>query len=264
MAQTTKRLRRDPLAAYEWNVSPMAISPATVTPPRALSFGRPVHPFLGACTPQRGTCANAAALGVQWGTCSSIGPRAHMEDFGVVSAGDADVIFGVYDGHGGAFAAEYCQQQLHMAIRSHSAFPWDVPTAIKDGYLQTDREVVEALLRAESGGGACAIIAVVTQSNIIVGNCGDCRAVYSCGDEVHELSQDHTPENESEASRARAGASARHARRAQRRAGPPALTRRTRAYPLGGPPRRSRRAHTPGLRRAARRWGRAARDARAR
>lgn len=204
-----KRSRREPL--YEMSApSPMMMSPVAMhrTPPRDLSFGKGMP--AGAVTPQRGGCSQAHAIGVQWGTASSIGPRQHMEDFGVVSAGDGDVIFGVFDGHGGSYCAEYCQQQLHHVIRAQNAFPADVPNAIIRAYGKTDELLLDELARKDISGGTCALVAVVTQTHVYVGNAGDCRAVYSSDEGVFELSQDHAATNQTEAERVVKGA-LRHA-----------------------------------------------------
>jgi hypothetical protein len=233
-----KRTRRDPLATRElWNGSPMAISPARshVTPPCKQRAAPPPRAAAGgcaggACTPVRGSCSQSAAIGVHWGTASSIGPRAHMEDFGKVSAADGDVIFGVFDGHGGKFSAEYCQDQLHAQIRAQPAFPQDMPDAIRNGFLTCDGALQKELVLRDGSGGTCAVVAVVTQSGIAVGNAGDCRAVYSCGETVLELSQDHTPANEAEAVRAVNGAVGVRLRTARARPSPRTCAR----APLAG------------------------------
>lgn len=196
-----KRSRRDPLGEVRNTPSPMMISPVPMhrTPPRDFSVGKGMP--LGAVTPQRGSCSEAHAIGVQWGTASSIGPRQHMEDFGVVSAGDGDVIFGVFDGHGGSYCAEYCQQQLPRVIRAQAAFHTDVPSAIIGAYGETDALLLDQLMRNDLSGGTCALVAIVTQTHVYVGNAGDCRAVYSCDEGVFELSQDHAATNQTEAER---------------------------------------------------------------
>jgi hypothetical protein len=268
-----KRSRREPLSRSEvLNASPMAISPASGVTPSRISLGSLPA---GAFTPQRGACSQTSAIGVQWGLSSARGPRSHMEDFGVVSAADGDVIFGVYDGHGGTFCSEYCQQQLHSIIRSQGAYPCDLPNAIKHGYLQADELLMHSLDQGDQSGGTCALVAIVTQTSIVVGNAGDCRAVYACGAELLELSRDHVPENEEEARRAQEGrrrsAPAARARALARSplARPRCLSAHSRARaraalpPLGPPAVDSRRPRAVRLRRAARRSRRAARHARA-
>ncbi|KAG8468149.1 hypothetical protein KFE25_007201 [Diacronema lutheri] len=198
----TKRHRRDPLYDLCNGASPMMISPMSMhrTPPRDLSFGKSM--LAPAVTPQRGGCSQAAAIGIQWGTASSIGPRQRMEDFGTVSVGDGDAIFGVFDGHGGSYCAEFCQQRLHHIIRKQDCFPLDVTSAIIRAYGDADGVLLDELVRQDACGGTCALVAVVTHTHIYVGNVGDSRAVYSVeGEGVFELSQDHTPANVTEARR---------------------------------------------------------------
>jgi len=232
----TKRHRRDPLYDLCNGASPMMISPMSMhrTPPRDLSFGKSM--LAPAVTPQRGGCSQAAAIGIQWGTASSIGPRQRMEDFGTVSVGDGDAIFGVFDGHGGSYCAEFCQQRLHHIIRKQDCFPLDVTSAIIRAYGDADGVLLDELVRQDACGGTCALVAVVTHTHIYVGNVGDSRAVYSVeGEGVFELSQDHTPANVTEARRVGAGARTR----------PRRVSGERRGVSLGGRPRQTRVRGTP-------------------
>lgn len=45
----------------------------------------------------------------------------------------------VYDGHGGDKAAEYARDHLHVNILRNQHFPADIPKAIQEGFLKTDK-----------------------------------------------------------------------------------------------------------------------------
>lgn len=53
---------------------------------------------------------------------------------------EPQAFFGVYDGHGGAEAARFTQAQLHCNIVSRETFCDDLPKALVEGYLETDKQ----------------------------------------------------------------------------------------------------------------------------
>nr|XP_024379595.1 probable protein phosphatase 2C 51 isoform X2 [Physcomitrium patens] len=144
--------------------------------------------------------------------------------------------FGVYDGHGGSQAANFCAERLHQALAEEveSAFAqsgnvdqnasnWEVQwqAAMTQCFKRMDAEVggfcLEECECSISGNprhspepiapetvGTTAIVAVVGACQIIVGNCGDSRAVLSRGGIAIPLSVDHKPEREDEMARVEA------------------------------------------------------------
>jgi len=66
-----------------------------------------------------------------------------MEDFYETQICEVDGqmvgLFGVFDGHGGARAAEYVKQKLFANLISHPKFISDTKLAIADAYKQTNR-----------------------------------------------------------------------------------------------------------------------------
>lgn len=147
--------------------------------------------------------------------------------------------FGVYDGHGGAQVANYCQERIHLALadklsRSKEGLEgigdsdwqkqWEI--AFKDCFLKVDDEVGGKVSRVclgstseASGGksslgstamsdpivpetvGSTAVVSVICSSHIIVANCGDSRAVLCRGKQAMPLSVDHKPNREDEYAR---------------------------------------------------------------
>jgi protein phosphatase 2C len=142
--------------------------------------------------------------------------------------------FGVYDGHGGSQVANYCADRLHhtLAEETLSSFANEggADNGARDWEYRWKKAMTSCFLRmdAEVGGvsgrdcdcgqaegcskcsidpiapetvGTTAIVAVVGSCQIIVGNCGDSRAVLSRGGVAVPLSVDHKPEREDEMAR---------------------------------------------------------------
>lgn len=111
--------------------------------------------------------------------------------------------FAVYDGHGGSGVAKYCGEHLHRNVIADPAFVEnDYRTAIRNGFLETDRGIQTDI---EGGGdklGSTAITATITDDNVIfVGNAGDSRAVLGRNGSALVLSVDHKPGNPDESVR---------------------------------------------------------------
>ncbi|CAA6666187.1 unnamed protein product [Spirodela intermedia] len=130
--------------------------------------------------------------------------------------------FGVYDGHGGAQVANYCQERVHLALYEEirnlgKLQTWE--SAFTKCFIKVDAEVDG---RAERGGsdtsqqnscvvpanpvapetvGSTAVAAVLCSSHIIVANCGDSRAVLCRSKRALPLSVDHKPNREDEYAR---------------------------------------------------------------
>lgn len=107
--------------------------------------------------------------------------------------------FGVFDGHGGAKAAEFAAKNLgrniinEVALRSEE----ELEEAVREGYLTTDAE----FLKLNANGGSCCVTALVQNGELIVSNAGDCRAVMSRGGVAEALTVDHRPSRQDEMDR---------------------------------------------------------------
>lgn len=108
--------------------------------------------------------------------------------------------FGVFDGHGGAKAAEFAAQKLERNIIDEFVRRRDntkEEEAVKEGYLKTDAE----FLKEDVTGGTCCVTALIRNGNLVVSNAGDCRAVMSRGGVAEALTSDHRPSREDEKNR---------------------------------------------------------------
>lgn len=107
--------------------------------------------------------------------------------------------FGIFDGHGGAKAAEFAAKNLDKNIVDEvlRRDEHEIEDAVRDGYLKTDSE----FLKEESNGGSCCVTALIHKGNLVVSNAGDCRAVMSCSGVAEALTLDHRPSREDEKDR---------------------------------------------------------------
>lgn len=70
--------------------------------------------------------------------------------------------FGVYDGHGGDKVALFAGENVHKIVAKQEAFArGDIEQALKDGFLATDRAILEGLLVHSSG------LSSITIANVI-------------------------------------------------------------------------------------------------
>ena len=107
--------------------------------------------------------------------------------------------FGIFDGHGGAKAAEFAAENLNKNILYEvgKRDGKELEEAVKLGYLNTDSEFLKEDIR----GGSCCVTALIRKGNLVVSNAGDCRAVMSRGGVAKALTLDHRPSRDDEKDR---------------------------------------------------------------
>lgn len=140
-----------------------------------------------------------------YGYASSPGKRSSMEDFYEtrIDGVDGEIIglFGVFDGHGGARAAEYVKQNLFNCLISHPKFISDTKLAIADAYNHTDSEFLKSENNQHRDAGSTASTAILVGDRLLVANVGDSRAVISRGGNAIAVSRDHKPDQTDERQR---------------------------------------------------------------
>lgn len=148
---------------------------------------------------QRVTCGSH-------GLISLIGRRREMEDAvtvkpGLLSKGNRKYdFFGVYDGHGGSRAAHACREWLHRLVieeiveeeEDDESINWE--KVMRESFVKMDEEV-EKKGAEMATMGSTAVVAMVSEEEVIVANCGDSRAVLSRGGVTVPLSIDHKVSN---------------------------------------------------------------------
>ncbi|KAL1316786.1 hypothetical protein HN51_068936 [Arachis hypogaea] len=159
-----------------------------------------------------------AVASASYGLISVIGRRRVMEDAVRVVPGFVPVedesggydFFAVYDGHGGSMVANTCREKLHMLLaeemkEAKAAGPLDWHQVMCSCFMKMDQEIVGDEGNDDMSGGntmgSTATVVVVGKEEIVVGNCGDSRAVLCRGGEALPLSRDHKPDREDEKER---------------------------------------------------------------
>ncbi|XP_010519628.1 PREDICTED: probable protein phosphatase 2C 69 isoform X2 [Tarenaya hassleriana] len=140
-----------------------------------------------------------------YGYASSAGKRSSMEDFYETRIDGVDGkivgLFGVFDGHGGARAAEYVKQNLFSNLISHPKFISDTKSAIADAYNHTDSELLKSENTQSRDAGSTASTAILVGDRLLVANVGDSRAVICRGGNAIAVSRDHKPDQTDERER---------------------------------------------------------------
>ncbi|RDW76254.1 PP2C family serine/threonine-protein phosphatase [Aspergillus mulundensis] len=110
--------------------------------------------------------------------------------------------FGVYDGHGGDKVALFAGDNVHKIVAKQETFSkGDIEQALKDGFLATDRAILEDPKYEEEVSGCTAAVSVISKNKIWVANAGDSRSVLGVKGRAKPLSFDHKPQNEGEKAR---------------------------------------------------------------
>lgn len=132
-----------------------------------------------------------------YGSVSVMGSRKEMEDAVSVETGFVTKCdyFAVFDGHGGAQVAEACRERLYRFVVEevercgNGVEELDWEEVMEGCFRNMDGEVAgNAALRTV---GSTAVVAVVAAAEVVIANCGDCRAVLGRGGEAVDLSSDH-------------------------------------------------------------------------
>ncbi|KAB5541128.1 hypothetical protein DKX38_014102 [Salix brachista] len=171
--------------------------------PTRLDIPIVMGPGRGLAMPREVEEAEVEREGYGYSVYCKRGRREAMEDrFSAVVDLEGDVkqaFFGVFDGHGGAKAAEFAAGNLNKNILDEVARrdEEDIMDAVKHGYLNTDSQ----FLKEDVRGGSCCVTALIRKGNLVVSNTGDCRAVMSRGGVAEALTADHRPSREDEKNR---------------------------------------------------------------
>lgn len=133
------------------------------------------------------------------------GGRPYQEDrFHVMKGGSEASLYGVFDGHGGFRAAQFCKEFLLQTIGTDPDLNTSPPMAIHRSFLKVDEEFSSKARHRMLTDGTTAVIAAIHNGRIYVGNAGDSRAILIRKDgRVQMMSQDHRPDRKDEENRIR-------------------------------------------------------------
>jgi len=135
------------------------------------------------------------------------GRRPYMEDRHVVvpslNSDPSKCLYGVFDGHGGSAAAQYCTDYLSKfledALGDVHVHPRD---ALKHAFKKTDHTFLEMAKVRGIDDGTTALCVLAHGETLTIANAGDSRAVaVKVGGHTLPLSYDHKPDRSDERDR---------------------------------------------------------------
>ncbi|UKZ48652.1 Protein phosphatase 2C 2 [Trichoderma virens] len=110
--------------------------------------------------------------------------------------------FGVFDGHGGDKVALFAGEHIHKIVFKQDSFrSGDYAQGLKDGFLATDRAILNDPKYEEEVSGCTACVSLIAGNKLYVANAGDSRGVLGIKGRAKPLSNDHKPQLETEKNR---------------------------------------------------------------
>ncbi|XP_049318895.1 protein phosphatase 1K, mitochondrial [Astyanax mexicanus] len=143
------------------------------------------------------------------GCASHIGLRRNNEDRLRVSELTPNTLyFALFDGHGGAQAADFCSTHMERYIRDGLEKEWDLEVVLSEAFLQVDAALAAQMQMYGNASlmtvGTTATVALLRDGiELVVGSVGDSRAILCRKGKAHKLTNDHTPERKDEKQRIR-------------------------------------------------------------
>ncbi|RYG42144.1 protein serine/threonine phosphatase 2C family protein, partial [archaeon] len=113
--------------------------------------------------------------------------------------------YGIFDGHGGRYAADFACERMHRAVASHADFGTDLAAAMRASFAPVDAaflaevDAAPAPWPAHLDSGTTALIACIREMTVFIAHVGDCRAIVCHADGgVKQLTSEHSPAYERE------------------------------------------------------------------
>ena len=116
--------------------------------------------------------------------------------------------FGIFDGHGGENCSNFLEQNYLEYLCEDKNFPYDMKNAIIGAFERCETEFLKKNegknLSEMDCSGSCALVTIVFDNRIYIGNIGDSRAILSSnnGKTIKSLTTDHKPNDIKEYERA--------------------------------------------------------------
>ena len=116
--------------------------------------------------------------------------------------------FGVFDGHGGEECSEFLEKNFMNYLVENPNFPYDIKLSMIESFQKIEEDFFKTFcndkIENSNNSGSCALVAIVFDNKVYIGNIGDSRAIMSIngGTKVKQLTLDHKPDNIKEFDRA--------------------------------------------------------------
>ncbi|XP_022899647.1 protein kinase and PP2C-like domain-containing protein [Olea europaea var. sylvestris] len=140
---------------------------------------------------------------LSWGSFSTCGRRETMEDTHFLipqMCNQKNIhLFGIFDGHRGAAAAEFCAGALPGFLQNLGSLI-SPSHALLEAFVKTDlafRNELDSLRKSKGviqkdwHPGCTAITALIVENKLFVANAGDCRTILCRAGHPYALSRDH-------------------------------------------------------------------------
>lgn len=100
-------------------------------------------------------------------------------------------LFGIFDGHCGSNASQFCCDHISSYVHEEETYPYDIGSALHSAVLRMDHDFTAQQVK---GGSTACVCALIGGSRIVCANAGDSRAVIVRRNGTGlDLSQDHKP-----------------------------------------------------------------------
>ncbi|KAA0721989.1 Protein phosphatase 1K, mitochondrial [Triplophysa tibetana] len=138
------------------------------------------------------------------GCASLIGQRKENEDrYQLSHMTDNIMYFAVFDGHGGAEAADFCHKHMEHYIKKIAEEEDNLEFVLTKAFLEVDKALARHLHFVADASmlsaGTTATVALLRDGiELVVGSVGDSRAMLCRKGKALKLTVDHTPERKDE------------------------------------------------------------------
>jgi len=151
--------------------------------------------------------------GLQYGGSAMQGWRVNMEDShcaeGLEIGGEPASLVCVFDGHGGDLVAIEAAKRIKPTMQTvlsgcSVSDPKTIGEKMQEGFMNLDDDLKKLphIVSGDDQSGCTAIVAIITNTHVIVANAGDARGILMQGDgTVKPMSFDHKPTNPEETAR---------------------------------------------------------------
>lgn len=151
-------------------------------------------------------CSSPKETVFEYGLSVAQGQRPYMEDrFAIKSTVIKDVhytIYGIFDGHGGDQAAQFCVEHLPQMLISNHNFTNSIKNSLFETFVSVDESFTKVAKAYNLECGTTANVIVTNGTSIITANTGDSRSILVKDNGISEsLSNDHKPNREDEKER---------------------------------------------------------------
>ncbi|XP_076830892.1 protein phosphatase Mn(2+)-dependent 1K isoform X2 [Brachyhypopomus gauderio] len=143
------------------------------------------------------------------GCASQIGQRKENEDrYQLSQLTDNVLYFAVFDGHGGAQAADFCHKYMEGHIKDLLTEGDSLEVVLTKAFLSVDKALARHLhfvadASALSSGTTATVALLRDGIELVVASVGDSRAMLCRRNKAVKLTMDHTPERKDEKERIR-------------------------------------------------------------